>query len=301
MSFIILKASSYFLMIVAAYMLKRIGLTKREHGKALSYFVMKFTLPAAIITSFASFSFESSLLIMIGVGFLGTLMLLLIGIALTFGKSREERILYTANIGYNIGNFSLPFTSSFTGPVGTITTSLFDAGNAVLFLGFVYPIIEAYSGKARNFSIKEVFRKTFSSLPFDAYCLMVLLSVLNIKLPEAVTIVTSEIAKANGPLAMFMIGTMLDIKFDKKHLAFFFKIFAIRVVIASFLSFIISRMTFLPYEAIKAGIIVSWSPMGSVGPAYTSYLGGDEEMASFANTMSLMISIVLIPILAIVL
>ena len=42
--------------------------------------------------------------------------------------------------GYNIGNFTLPFIQSFLGPVGVITTSLFDTGNACICLGDAYSV-----------------------------------------------------------------------------------------------------------------------------------------------------------------
>ena len=42
--------------------------------------------------------------------------------------------------GYNIGNFTLPFVQSFLGPVGVITTSLFDTGNACICLGGAYSV-----------------------------------------------------------------------------------------------------------------------------------------------------------------
>lgn len=301
MAFIILKASSYLLMIIVAFMFKKIGLLKKEHGKALSYLIMRFTLPAAIITSFASVSFESSFLYLIIFGFLGNLILMIVGFAITKRKSRNDKILYTANIGYNVGNFTLPFTSSFFGPAGIISTCLFDAGNAILFLGLNYPIVEAALDKGKKISILRILKKLFSSPSFDAYLLMVMLGILKIRIPEAVSVVTSEIGKANGPMAMFMIGTMLELNFDKKYLAFFAKMFTLRSLVAVFMSLIIYKLTFLPFEAVKAGIIACWSPMGSLGPAYTAYHGGDVELASFANTMSIFASLIIIPTLAIVL
>ena len=67
------------------------------------------------------------------------------------------------------------------------------------------------------------------------------------------------------------------------------------------ISFIATQLSFLSWEAKKAVIIAAWSPIGSVGPAYTSYLDGDEELAGFVNTVSILIALAVIPTLAIVL
>ena len=45
--------------------------------------------------------------------------------------------------GYNIGTFALPFTQSFLGPVGVLTTSIFDLGNAIICFGASFSIARA--------------------------------------------------------------------------------------------------------------------------------------------------------------
>ena len=61
---------------------------------------------------------------------------MILGYLINLGKSKEEKAFGVLNLpGYNIGNFTIPFVQSFLGPVGVITTSLFDAGNAFVCLG----------------------------------------------------------------------------------------------------------------------------------------------------------------------
>lgn len=299
---IILKAASYLIMIAVAYSFKRAGVLTKEHGKALSYICMKFTLPCALIANFSIATPSASLLWVILIGFAGTMSHLLFGFAFTRNKSREERVLYTSNTGFNIGNFTLPFISSFSGPMGIITTSLYDAGNGFSLLGINYPIIDAVVNKRRG---KDLFvqmaKKLFSSVPFDVYCLMIFLSVLNLSLPGEIVLIASEIGKGNGPIAMIMIGLLLELHFDKRYLKSTSIFVASRVAIGLGICFVATQLSFLPWEAKKAVIIAAWSPIGSVGPAYTSYLGGDEELAGFVNTISILIALAVIPTLAIVL
>ena len=263
---------------------------------------MKFTLPCALVANFSIATPSATLLWVILLGFAGTMSHLLFGFAFTKNKSREERVLYTSNTGFNIGNFTLPFISSFSGPVGIITTSLFDAGNGFSLLGINYPIIDAVVNKRRGKGmVKEIAKKLFSSVPFDVYCIMILLSVLKLSLPPGVVVIAQEIGKGNGPIAMIMIGLMLELHFDKRYLKSTAVFVVSRVIIGLSISFIATQLSFLSWEAKKAVIIAAWSPIGSVGPAYTSYLDGDEELAGFVNTVSILIALAVIPTLAIVL
>lgn len=302
MGTIILTAVSYLFMIALGYLFKKIGLVKQEHGRALAQLVMKITLPAAIISSFASFGLNYSLLILILFGFMGNVFQVLFGYLYSRNKSREEKVYYIANAGYNIGNFTLPFTSSFSGPLGTITTSLFDCGNAIMLLGFNYMIADNVSnGKREKTSLFGIVKKLLSVPAFDAYLLMMAIVLPGGTVPRSIILIASEIAKANGPMAMFMIGIMLQIHFSKRYMKSSAIVLGARFLIAAAFSFILSRMTFLPAEVIKSAIIVSWSPIASASPAYVALLNGDEELASFVNTISLLISIVIIPVLAITL
>lgn len=51
---ILIRAGSFVAIIVLGYVLRRIGVFKKEDFSTLSAIVIKITLPAAIITSFAA-------------------------------------------------------------------------------------------------------------------------------------------------------------------------------------------------------------------------------------------------------
>ena len=70
----------------------------------------------------------------LGLGFGLTYMAL--GWLLNFRRGKAQAAFAMLNLpGYNIGTFALPFTQEFLGPVGVLTTSLFDVGNACICLG----------------------------------------------------------------------------------------------------------------------------------------------------------------------
>lgn len=298
---ILLKAVSYLLMILVAYFFKKIGLTKASDGDAMAKICLKVTLPCAIISSFAAFDLMYSLLIVVAFGAIGNVLQLLCGYFMGRGKSREDRIFFLANAGYNIGNFTLPFTSSFMGPLGIVTTSLFDVGNALMLFGCNYSIAERAANGKQKTNIPFIIKRLLSTPAFDTYLIMMTIVLLGLEVPRPIVLIASEFGKANGPLAMFMIGTMMEISFEKRYIKSTLKVMAARIAIALVFSLAFSFMSFLPEEARKAAIIVSWSPIGSACAAYIAFLDGDKALGSFVSTVSILFALVVIPVLSIVL
>ena len=73
-------------------------------------------------------------------------------------RNRENRAFDVLNLpGYNIGLFAMPFVQSFLGPVGVVTTSLFDTGNAFICLGGSYGIASSIKA-GKGFSIGRILK-----------------------------------------------------------------------------------------------------------------------------------------------
>ncbi len=305
MGAIITKALSFLLLIVAGYLFRQFGLIKKEFGVQLAVLSIKLLLPATIMASFASFKMDYSILVLFLFGILGNLLILLIGFVVSLKRERKDKIYYmVSGNSYNIGNFALPFVSSFFGPIGIISTSIFDAGNSIMLLGLNCPFAEMLSGRKEGqsgYGVSYIMKRLFSAPAFDCYMIMLIFSMLKIQLPAAFFSICSEIGKANGPVAMFMIGAMLEIHFDKRYLKMTAAMLLIRFSVAATLMLIISRFSFLPEDARIAGMIIIWAPIGSASAANTALLGGDTALSAFVNTISLIMSLIIIPVLVMVL
>ena len=125
-----MKAAGLALIILAGYTLKRLGIFRTEDAKVISRVVINLTLPAAFITGFRDFKFETEYLIVIIIALICNFLLLGIGFLLTKGKDIPTRALYAMNLSsYNIGTFVLPFAQSFLPARAIVGVSMFDAGN----------------------------------------------------------------------------------------------------------------------------------------------------------------------------
>ena len=65
MSDVLIRAGSFVAIIVLGYVLRKIGMFRKEDFKVLANVVLKITLPAAIVVSFAKTELTPSMLVMI--------------------------------------------------------------------------------------------------------------------------------------------------------------------------------------------------------------------------------------------
>ena len=296
---VILRASFFFGMIVLAYILKKVGVVRKSDAEALGRIIMNITLPAAILTSFRTYVFDISIMLITLIGFLSTIFMSALGYLISMKKSREERIFYMLNLpAYNIGNFTLPFVSGFLGAVGTVATCLFDMGNALMCVGGNLVVTElAVDGRKKGRSIPLSLLSVFTKPSVAVYTLMTILAVIGVKLPDIVF----DFAASISIIAMFMIGIMFEFTFSKENLKEVVIVNVLRLALAALIAYFFYFLTDFSYEVRKAAAITAFAPISSAAGAFCQDLKGNQELEGFASTLSIMLSLIIIPILLMVL
>jgi malate permease and related proteins len=181
--------------------------------------VLNITLPAAVITGFANFDMNMSLMFVVLLGFLCNVIMVSLGLLAGTKNACNTKAFYMLNFsGYNIGCFVLPFVQNFLGPLGVVTTCMFDSGNSIMCTGGTYAATASVAKVDEKNNIGGLVEKLFSSVPFDIYLLMLLFSLLEIHFPTVILNFCSLIAGANSFLAMLMIGMMFEIDLEPKYL-----------------------------------------------------------------------------------
>ena len=296
---IIIRASFFFGMIVLAYVLKKAGVIKKSDAEALGRIIMNITLPAAILSSFRTYVFDVSMMLLTLAGFLSTIFMSALGYLISMRKSRDERIFYMLNLpAYNIGNFTLPFVSGFLGAVGTVATCLFDMGNSPMSVAINAVITQIAVGDMM--SHRRAFRSllsVFTRPAFDAYIIMLIFSALPVSLPDRVFEFAGLISPANGPLAMIMIGLMLEFRLDKSKLKEVVVVNVLRLLLAVAIAFLFFKFAPFPYEVRKAVAITAFAPISSASPAFVAEMKGDVALVGFASTVSIALALILMPFL----
>ena len=290
---ILYKSGVLVLVIILGYILKTVGLFSKERDfETISNIVLYITLPAALINNLNGLRFPSYLLLLSIFGFLCNWMYIFL--AKKFGKDKEDKSFIMLNInGYNIGNFSLPFISFFLEGIPILAISLFDAGSSIMVLGGNYAMAEGTQKGETKFNVKDLLKKILQSPPIIVYMVMVILSMASLNLPPVITDLAVIIGGANTFLAMFMIGIALELDFDRENVAKLMKFVALRYVPAAALGLIISVIPVIPVAIKYALILVLLAPVSGSATIFTEKIKNDVELSAQFNSLSIILSIIL--------
>jgi len=291
---VLIRAGCFIAIIVLGYVLRRIGLFKGDAFGMLSQIVLKLTLPASIVLSFASMEMEVSMLTLALLGFGGGILYLLAAYLINLKKTKSQQAFEMLNLpGYNIGIFTMPFVQNFLGPVGVVTASIFDVGNAFVCLGGSYGVASAIK-EGKGLSFKRIVKALGTSVPFLVYLVMILVSLFRIPLPGPFLSFAEIIKNANAFLAMLMIGVGFKLNADKAYIGTIVKLVSIRYGIAVLVALAFYYLLPFDLEIRQTLVIMAFSPIGSAVPAFTAELKEDVGLSSAINSICIVISIVII-------
>lgn len=293
----LIRAGCFVAIIVLGFVLRRIGVFREGDFRVLSQITLKITLPAAIIVSFSQMTIKPSMLIITLLALCGGIVYIGAAFLLNLRTNKEQRAFDIVNLpGYNIGLFAIPFVQSSLGPVGMVTASLFDAGNAFVCLGGAYGVASAVKDGV-GFSFKRIGKALLTSVPFMCYVIMLILNFTGLKLPDAVLSLAEIIRGANTFMAMLMIGVGLNLQISDGQLRRILKIVIVRYALAAVFSFVLYFVLPLDLEIRQALVLLVFSPISSATPAFTGELKSDVGTSSTINSICILCSIVVMTIL----
>lgn len=287
------RAGCFAAIIVLGFVLRRIGFFKENAFEVLSKIVLKITLPASIVINFAQMEMSASMLTIALAGFCGGVVYIIVAALTHLRKSKRQRAFAILNLpGYNIGIFTLPFIQSFLGPVGVVTASLVDLGNAFVCLGGAYGVASSVKD-GKGFSIGRILKALITSVPFLFYLIMITINVLHIPLPGAVLSFADIIKNANAFLAMLMIGVGFQIKAERSKLGTLIKIVVLRYAVGAAVAAVFYYLLPFSLEIRQTLVLLAFSPISSAVPAFTGELKEDVGLSSAINSVCIVVSIVI--------
>ena len=291
----IFKPMSYVLVIMLGYLLKRAGFFSKDDHRLMSKIMVNITLPCTIIQAFDGFERDTKMFIIVGIGFICAFVPILLMYLTTGRVEKRLRAYRMLNIGgYNIGCFSLPLVQAFFGNTGVVAACMFDTGNAIMMTGGAYAMTSTLlrTGGEERESVGDVLLKFVKSLPFDAYMMMIFLAALGVKIPSVVFTLTRPAGQANAFVAMLMIGMMFEPTGDRALLRETARELVWRYLFAAASAALVFFCT--PFELVvrQTLCIVCFAPLSSLAPIYTDRCHSDTALASFTNSVSIAVSLI---------
>ena len=292
---ILISCFGCILIIILGYLLKRIGILTFEDRKPLSKIITHITLPCAIICGAGNLKldWQMALIVLLGLSF--ALLMLFTSYLLTRRCSKEDQVFYLLSCGaFNVSSFTIPFIQTQIAPAYLIIAFAFDAGNALMATNGAYITTCALTGYKRNQG--SFFRRLFSSIPFDVYLIILFFSLFHLSVPSVVTDLVSIAARANPFLCMFVIGVMLEFRFEREAIKKTSFILITRLGFAA-LACLIVRLLPLDTQVIKIICVCLFSPVSTLAPIFIDMIGGDTSLSSFVFSCSTIVSILIITII----
>lgn len=292
---VLTKSFGFIFIILLGYALKKIHFFKREDGVFFSNLVMNVTLPASLIANANGMTIDISTIIVILIGLFANIFMVIFSKMIYRKQSPVSQGIAMINCsGYNVGNFAMPFAASFFGAEGMMHMCMFDIGNALMGLGGTYAFARNVVDGRGRMNLRNLGRVIIRSIPFDVYVLLFFISLFKITIPTPITSIASMIGSANGFLAMLMIGILLEINITKEQLKSVSKILSIRYIGNALMAIVIYAFFPLPLIAKQMIVLILFSPISSVAAVYSQMIDEDDPSPALANSISIIISIVVL-------
>ena len=297
MGMILIKLVAMLFPVVLAYTLKKIGFFGPTDYRILAKIAINITLPCTVVASFSTLELDLSLLgvtaFALAANVIQAFYAMIVSKNITDPKERCRDMFCI--VGFNMGNFLIPFAQQFMGSTGVAVTALYDAGNSPMCTGGHYIFttsVVSVDGKKTTF--KDILRKLFSSPPLLVYIIMILFMVFNIHIPDGIAEVCRLTGNANAFVSMFMMGLMFEIKFESRYMkaaaGSLIKKYAFGVAVA-LIGFFLTPFPLLVRQVL---VLIALAPVPSLASIFTENVEGDVGLASFTTSCSFLISSVLI-------
>ena len=129
---------------------------------------------------------------------------------------------------------------------------------------------------------------------------MITLCLLHISLPPFILSFAKTIASGNAFLAMLMLGVGFRIEFNREYTGKLLKYLLLRYITAGVFALCFYYCLPFALETRQAMVLITLAPISSSSPAFTGEIGGDVGLSSACNSMSILISIVVMTVLLLV-
>ena len=320
----LIQPVALLLIILAGYLFKRAGKFKDRDYRIVQTAIFDLVLPGAIIYSFAANPHDSSMLLISVFGLVVAFIPPVIIFLTSRAKPVQDRAFAMLNgSGFNVGCFCFPVVQAFLGAAAIVPAAMFDIGNCVMVaagtnvmtqtllhiqpgktLGEQYrgnaptlPYVKPKDKDARRLARKalfwNVFKGFFGSVSFDTYLLMIILTLADVRIPNAIATLVEPLANANSFCAMLMVGMLMDLPADREDVMKLVRVIGWRLPFG--LLFAAAAWFLLPFGASirEAVAMCCLAPIAVFSTLFTDKVLGNAKLAGFSLSITAIISLVM--------
>lgn len=291
-----------FFMIAAGFACAKFGVVKKEAKQAFSDLLVGVVVPCMVINSYLT-PFDPQTLNNLFLAYGLSILLLVVGGAVTFfctaRTTPEHRpILRFACIYSNAAYMGFPLISVLFGSEGLLYASAFvTIFNILLWTQGVLML------QGTRLNLRQTIRTILTTPVLLAVAAGLVLYLTQIPVPELIRSPLEMIGNMNTPLSMFITGMMIaesDLKglLSRKDLM---PAVLIRLVLIPAACFVLYRLLGLRGMAAQVVLLLEACPCAVITSVFAIRFGGDEELAAGTVVASTLLSIITLPLCALLL
>ena len=286
-----------FILIFAGFVCVKTKAVKMEGKKAFSDLLLYLIVPAMVINSYMM-EFNAEILQNLLKAFGLSILLLFIGLLVTMvltakHKSPDLPIMRFACIFSNAAYMGFPLIQALFGSEGLLYASAFVTVYNILLWTAGYGIV---SKKVRA---KEVWRTIFTNPVLISVVAGLLIYLCQIPVPDIIKQPISLIGNMNTPLSMFITG-MIIAGSDIKGLVYNKNIWYIILVIPA-VCFGVFSLFHVTGMAAQVVLLLEACPSAAITSVFAVQFGYDENLAAGAVVITTFLSILTLPVCAMLL
>jgi len=298
-------------LIAVGSLARNAGYVSRADGQALLRLIFSVTLPAVLLSIFATASLSAAPAVVL----ISLVHAVLLGfLALSWSPAQtgrsEAAVLVAASFGVNLGLFAVrwspfmfllaltlpqyPFVASLFGAAGLATVVVFDLGNQVVLL-VAQPLLMLQRLQRLTLAnaLPAISKRLLNPCMLALYCAL-LLKAFSLGLPAPVAALTGPLSAANAPLALLALGILLDVKVSAQHAAAVAAVLGAKYAIS--LSLAAAVVLFAPLSQSTVPVIIAalTAPVPMLAIAYSVEMGLDAALPTAIVNVSLLCSFALL-------
>lgn len=287
-----------FILMMAGYLLTKLGVLPKSARKPLTDLVINFILPCNIIVSFL-IEFNSQILVasftILVVSLVIQLVSFLLGFVLYPGVEPKQRasLRYATSVS-NAGFIGLPIVQGLYGLQGAMFASIYLVPQRIVMWSAGVSCFTGSSGKG-------VIKKVLTHPCVDAVFLGVVLMVFQIPLPDAILMPIRQASNATTALTMLIIGNILaDVDLRTLFSPLILKYSAFRLLFFPLLTLLLCRLCGLDELVTATSTILSGMPAAATTAILSEKYDCDSAFGVRLVCSSTLLSLLTVPLLCLI-
>jgi len=289
-----------FLLIGTGALAVKTGVLKPENKQALSNLLVYIIVPAMIINSYRM-EFSAEILRNLLAAFGMSILAILVGTAITLvltARKKDSRtpIFRFACIFSNAAYMGFPLISALFGSEGLLYASAFVTVFNILLWTMGYGFVSGSS------SAKEVVHSLVRTPVLYAVAAGLAIYLLQIPIPNLIAQPLELLAGMNTPLSMMITGMLIAAGSLKDIVAdvHIWKLAAVRMLLIPAVCLVLFSLLGFHGTAAQVVVLLECCPAAAITSVFAVQFGHDESFAAGSVVLTTLLSIVVLPLCALI-